>query len=101
MENIPSIGGTAILNNNLRNFLERTAKLELKYMYHYGIDDSLFGVETDKYTWCKNVLVGHSSVSQMISYFNTNYAKDEIEFIEKLKELYGEQKIKLNKSIGG
>ena len=80
-----------MLNSNLRNFLEKTKKLELKHMYHYEIDDTLFGVETDKYEWCKDVLEGYSSIYQMISFFDRYYAKDEIEFIEKLKELAREQ----------
>jgi hypothetical protein len=77
------------MNNSLIEFLERNIKNEQKWMYHYDIDDCAFGVETDKYRWCRQVLDGKCDIAALIQYFETYYPHDEQHFIQKLRELTG------------
>ncbi|MDF2534242.1 MAG: hypothetical protein K0R18_399 [Bacillales bacterium] len=74
------------MNQELRDFVIRCYKIELKWMYHYEVDDDMFGVETDRYQWCSKMLDG-LPVEMAIEYFEKHYPKDEVRFIERLKEL--------------
>lgn len=75
------------LESRVKAFLQRTMKNELKWMYHYDIDDEAFGVETDKYRWCKLVVDGKASIEDLLEYFTKYYPNDEKYFIIKIKEL--------------
>jgi len=71
---------------DLTQYLEVTMKYEMKWMYHYDVDDEAFGVETDKYIWCRNTLEGNCSVHELVEYFEKYYPNDEAQFISRLKE---------------
>lgn len=74
------------MNQELQSFVTRCLKVELKWMYHYEVDDDMFGIETDRYQWCRKILDGYP-VEMAIEYFEKHYSNDEKRFIEKLKEL--------------
>lgn len=74
------------LGRDLQQYLEKTVKYELKWMYHYDVEDAAFGVETDKYRWCMNVLDG-VSIQELLNYFTKYYSNDEAHFISRIKEL--------------
>jgi hypothetical protein len=75
------------MNRALKVFLELTTRHELKWMYHYQVDDSAFGVATDKYQWCKMVLSGKRTIEEMLEYYERYYSRDEEAFIARLKDL--------------
>ncbi|MNH31595.1 hypothetical protein D3C79_919740 [compost metagenome] len=72
---------------NLEEYLQQVVKCELKWMYHYDIDDPSFGIATDKYTWCKGVLDGNRYVDQLLEYFTENYPNDEKHFIDVIRSM--------------
>lgn len=74
------------MNDNLVQFLKMTMKYELKWMYHYDVEDEAFGVETDKYMWCKRIIEGKDSIQVLLDYFTKYYPNDEAHFISKVKE---------------
>jgi len=75
------------MNDKLLEFLETLKKTELKYMHSLEVDDPAFGVETDRFSWCKKVLENRCSIDDMIAYFEKYYPNDEKPFVLKLKEL--------------
>ena len=75
------------MNAKLITFLNKTIKQELKYMYSLDIEDETFGVETERYQWCKNVIDGNNSINNMILYYEKYYPKEENYFIDYIKEL--------------
>lgn len=72
------------MSEELREYIERCLKGELKWMYHYDIDDHMFGVETDMCRMCRKLLDGYP-VGLAIEYFEQNYPRDEAKFIERLR----------------
>lgn len=74
------------MNQELEAYVKRCLKIELKWMYHYEVDDEDFGIETDKCRVCRMLIDGYP-VELAIEYFEKNYGKDEKHFIERLKEL--------------
>ncbi len=75
------------MNEELKLFLERMIKSELKWMYHYDIDSEMFGIETDRYSYAKRVLDGDTAIENMISHFERFYPNDEADLIHHLKFL--------------
>jgi hypothetical protein len=75
------------LSRELQEFLEKIVKSELKWMYHYDVDSEVFGVETDRYSWCKRVLDGNISIHSLLDYFTRQYPNDEKDFISHIKEI--------------
>jgi len=71
---------------NLRELLQREIRDEQKWMYHYDIDDPCFGIETDIYKICKNLLEGRQNIKNTIIYLEENYPNEKRNLINKLKE---------------
>jgi hypothetical protein len=92
MNNWDELNEVVEIGNKLRKvreYLEEEVKLELKWMYHYDTSSEVFGVQTDKYQWCRQVLNGDVSVEAMVDYFEKNYGKDEQRFTSAVRELAG------------
>ena len=75
------------MNEKLLDYLKRVIRIELKWMYHYEVDDQDFGIETDKYSWCSRVACGNINIESLLNYFERNYSKDEQQFIKNIKDL--------------
>lgn len=54
-------------------------------MYNYDVESDAYGVETDKYRMCKQLLEQNVTVDFVIEYFEKHY--DEEHFVDKLKVL--------------
>ena len=75
------------MNEKLLDYLKMVLKGELKWMYHYEINDDMFGIETNLYAWCKRVIEGNKNIENLLKYFQQHYASDEEKFIKNIQEL--------------
>ena len=75
------------MNEKIRDYLKSVVATELKWMYHYEITDEDFGIETDQYARCMEVLKGNRSVKSLIDYFITQYGESESVFLATLRDL--------------
>lgn len=79
------------MTKKLYEFLDTVKRSELKFMYSYDIDDDQFGIETDRYIWCKKVLEGTATIDDLLTYFIKHYAKHEKTFIETISNFIKEE----------
>lgn len=78
------------MNKNLVVYLQTCRKIELKWMYHFEVEDLDFGMETDKYRMVTNTLEGYTQIDQLIEYFERYYSDTERIFIDTIKKLMTE-----------
>lgn len=86
-------------NDNLLDYLSTIRKSELKYMHSHDIDDSDFGVETDKYRVCNAVLSGTMAPESMLNYMKKYYGDEyEKDFINNVERLMSNESVSMNES---
>ena len=71
----------------LKNYLEKVKKLELKAMYSLDPDDDAFGIETDLYARVSETLDGKRTPESLLAYFEKYYSEYEKDFIDNVKKL--------------
>lgn len=75
------------MKQELIDYLERLKRIELKWMYHFDVDDDDFGLSTDLYQRICEVLRGDTTVEYVLSYLERNYGEVYSNIIANIKEL--------------
>lgn len=78
-----------IMNSELRAYLAKLRKVELKFMYGYEIDHECFGCETTLYFYYTAAIDNRMTPEQLIENINREYPNDKhyASVISKINEL--------------